>query len=461
MKPQASPVSDVSLVRSLGLKEAAALVIGTVVGTGVFIQAAGMTQQAGSATWVLLAWVTGGVLSLCGALCYAELSGLFPSAGGEYVFLREAYGGGVAFLFGWMRFWVVSPGSIAAYSVGAATFLSGPLGLGQQWQRSLFAAAAIIAFSGLNCLSVAVGGRVQKYLTTFKVVMIVGLTASIFLLGHGSTSNLTTSLTSTGGLFPGWNPFGAALIAALFAYDGWNNTPMAAGEIIDPGRNLPRALGLGMAGVLAIYALVNLAYFYALPADLVAASYSSAHVDALPVATLAAKNSFGPGVIPFFSFLFAISAFGALNGSVLTNARVPFAMARDKLFFRSLARLNAKTHVPVTSILWQAVVSILLAISGTFDQITVAVVFASWIFYGLGAFSVFILRRKLPLAKREFRIPFYPWLPLVFFVAALLILASALMTSPRESGLGVAFTLAGIPVYFWFRSRAAKEAGRG
>lgn len=444
-----------SLVRSLGLKEAAALVVGTVVGTGVFIQAASMAQNAGSATWVIAAWVVGGLVSLCGALCYGELGGMFPKAGGDYVFLKEAYGDGVAFLFGWIRFLIVSPGSIAAYAVGAATFLSGPLGLTEGWMRPAFAAGSVALFALINCMSVAVGGRIQGALTVLKIVLILGLSASIFLSGNGSVANLSTWTGSSGGGFPGWTGFGAALIAALFAYDGWNFMPMAAGEIKDPGKNIPRALAIGMAGVLAIYCLANLSYFYALPASEIANAFPIRQ-DALPTATLAAKTTLGDFILPFLSVLFSISAFGALNGAVLTTARVPFAMARDGLFPRKLGEVSHTTRVPIYAVAAQSAVAILLALSGTFQQLTVAVVFSSWTFYGLGALAVVILRKKSPNVVREFKTPFYPWLPIVFFVAAVLILTSALATSPFESGLGVVFTLLGIPVYLWFRARSKR-----
>lgn len=446
-----------SLVRSLGLSDAAALVVGTVIGTGVFIQGAGMIQQTGSAYWVLAAWVAGGVLSLCGALCYAELGCMFPSAGGEYVYLREAYGGGVAFLFGWMRFWIVSPGSIAAYAVGAATFLSGPLGMDVMWKQQVFAILSILIFSGLNCLPVKTGGRVQEFLTALKLVMIIGLGIAIFAMSKsGSFSNLATS--TTGGGFPGLAPFGAAMIAALFAYDGWNNMPMAAGEIINPGRNLPRALGLGMAGVMAIYCFANLAYFYALPASQATGAYSALNPQALPLATMAAQSSFGNVAIALFSVLFALSAIGALNGAVLTSARVPYAMARDGLFFKRLGNVSHTTHAPVPSVWAQAVVSSLLALSGTFDQLTVAVVFSAWIFYALAAASLFILRNKMPDRHRDFRVPLYPWMPILYICAALFLLVSALITSPLESGCGLGLTLAGIPVYLWFRRQNSKTS---
>ena len=250
-----------SLLRTLGLKEALGLVIGTVIGTGVFLKAGIMSQGTGAPLWVLLAWIVSGVLSLVGALCYAELGGLFPKAGGEYVFLREAYGDLSAFLYGWMRFWIGSPGSIAAYAVGAATFLGGVIGLQSQTEKNLAALSFIILFTVLNCFSVAFGGKIQTFITVLKIFMILGLTVAIFgAAGTGTWANLASG---TDGSWRGWSIFGSAMLAALWAYDGWNNMPMAAGEIRDPGKNIPRALILGMLAVLGIYCLANLAYFYA------------------------------------------------------------------------------------------------------------------------------------------------------------------------------------------------------
>ena len=439
-----------SLLRTLGLKEALGLVIGTVIGTGVFLKAGIMSQGTGAPLWVLLAWIVSGVLSLVGALCYAELGGLFPKAGGEYVFLREAYGDLSAFLYGWMRFWIGSPGSIAAYAVGAATFLGGVIGLQSQTEKNLAALSFIILFTVLNCFSVAFGGKIQTFITVLKIFMILGLTVAIFgAAGTGTWANLASG---TDGSWRGWSIFGSAMLAALWAYDGWNNMPMAAGEIRDPGKNIPRALILGMLAVLGIYCLANLAYFYALPFGEVLSAYSKNNPTALPVATKAAGAAFGSTAVVILSVAFVFSALGAMNGSILTGARVPYAMARDNLFFSSLGKVNESTHSPVISVVVQGIISCGLALSGTFDQLTDYVVFAAWIFYALVTASIFVFRRRIPEASRPFRTPGYPIVPVIFILVSLLLLVNTVITDPKECAIGLAFILSGIPVYFWFKA---------
>lgn len=439
-----------SLLRNLGLREAIAIVVGTVIGTGVFLKTAVMAQQAGSPFWVLAAWAAAGALSFAGALSYAELGARFPRAGGEYVYLREGYGPLIAFLYGWMRFWIGSPGSIAAYGVGAAIFLRELIpGLDSQWP----ALALILFFTVLNCFSVAFGGSVQTLLTVLKFAMVLGLSLAILFFGQATSWDHLAS--PEGATFTGFSAFGAAMLAALWAFDGWNNMPMAAGEIRDPGRVIPRALGLGLLAVLGIYALANVAYFYALPFSEVLSARSSAHPGELPVATKAAFSSFGSWTVSLLSFAFVLSAVGAMNGSILTSARVPFAMARDGLFFRFLGTVSEKTRVPVLSVLIQGAWSCVLALSGSFDQLTDYVVFASWIFYALCTASLFRLRRRDGAEAPAYRVPGFPFLPIVFLVVSLLLLVNTLYTSPRESGIGLAFILAGIPAYFFFRKGAA------
>jgi APA family basic amino acid/polyamine antiporter len=435
------------LLRSLGLKEATALVVGTVIGTGVFLKAAIMSQQVGSSGWVLLAWVAAGALSLTGALCYAELGSLFPRAGGEYVYLREAYGDLAGFLYGWMRFWIATPGSIAAYAIGAATFLGGAVEISPTAKVPV-AIGLIVAFSALNCLAVSFGGRVQVFMTALKIAMILGLIAAIFTGASSSWSNLSSSLH---GEWRGWSTFGTALIAALWAYDGWNNMPMAAGEIDEPKRTIPRALAGGMILVLILYGAVHLAYFYALPFSEVTSAYSRTTPDALPVATKAAAISIGPAAGTLLSLAFVLSALGAMNGSILTGARVPFAMARDGLFFSKFGDVSHQSRTPVISVLIQALIASALAMSGTFDQLTDYVVFASWIFYALAAASLFVFRRKQTDSTRDFSVPGYPILPLVFIACSALLLTNSLWTMPFESGMGLVFLLAGIPVFGLFQ----------
>lgn len=440
------------LPRTLGPRQASGLVIGTVIGTGVFIKAAVMSREAGSPAAVLAAWGVAGLLSLAGAFCYAELGSLMPEAGGEYVFLRESYGEMAGFLYGWMRFWIGSPGSIAAYAVGAATFASALLPLPGKAARIFLAIAFIGVFSFVNCVSVLLGGSLQVLLTFLKIALLLGVSWAIFAIGRsGSWSHLVG--TGHGSIsWHGWSAFGSAMIAALWAYDGWNNLPMAAGEIREPDRNIPRALTLGMLAVLVLYVLANLAFFYALPFSEVIASYSPANPGALPVATRAAQAAFGPSSVEILSVALVISALGAMNGSILTGARIPYAMARDGLFLGPLGRISARGHVPVAAILAQLLVSCALAASGTFDQLTDYVIFASFLFYSAVAASLFILRKRKPGRPGLFRTPLYPWLPALFILASALLLINTILTSPLQTGIGAIFIASGVPAYLWFRA---------
>ena len=459
------------LVRALSLADASALVVGTVIGTGVFLKAAPMAQAVGSPMWVLLAWVAAGLLSLAGALTYAELSSMMPEAGGEYVYLRKSYGELWAFLFGWQRFIVAGSASIASLGVGFSIFLSTVLPLEQVWLESDFkllgqaihwqfglkqvvAVSVIALLTGINCLSVSFGGRVHVILTLLKISGIAFIVFGIFIFSGGTTwSNLAAPSQSK---WNGLSAFGIAMLAALWGYDGWNNMPMAAGEVRDPGRNIPRALILGMLTVMAIYCSLNLAYFYALPFDQVARSSSTKYRDALPVAALASQTFLGEYGSRIVAIVFMVSALGALNGSILSNSRVPFAMARDGLFFKSFGRLSASTRVPVVCLVVQGFWASVLAISGTFDQLTDCLLFASWIFYALVTSSVFILRHKFPDMDRPYRTWGYPFVPLVFVLVAAWLIINTLFSKRVESITGLALMAVGLPLYWYFR-RANKS----
>ncbi|MFN0088469.1 MAG: APC family permease [Blastocatellia bacterium] len=462
------------LIRGLTLTDTTALVIGTVIGTGVFIKTAIMTQDTGSASMVLLAWVAAGLLSLAGALTYAELGAMLPHAGGEYVYLRAAYGETTAFLYGWMRFAVASSGSIAIISVGFATFLSAIFPMTEVWASSKFwligqeidwqfgmkqvvAVSAILFFTIINCFTVAVGGRVQSLLTVLKIGGVATVIFGVFFASKTADwSHLVTTGTANR---TGAAAFGLAMLAALWAYDGWNNMPMAAGEVQNPGRNVPLALIGGMITVMVIYCLANLAYFYALPYEEVATSNSTRFRDALPVATKAAQTVFGESGGRLISIAFILSALGALNGSTLTGARVPYAMARDGIFFSKAAVLNQRTHVPVYALLLQGVWACCLALSGTFDQLSDYVIFASWIFYGLVTSSVFVLRRKMPEAARPYKTLGYPLVPFVFVLVALWLVINTLVNRPIESVAGLVLISLGLPIYIYYRSRQRRKAG--
>ncbi len=444
------------LIRGLTLTDSIAIVIGTIIGTGVFLKTATMSQLVGSPTWVLVAWVVAGLLSLTGALAYAELGSIMPDAGGEYVYLKEGYGELWAFLYGWMRFWIASPGSIAAYAVGAATFMSGMLDLSVVGGKTSSAVIMIVLFSALNCFSVAFGGRIQSFMTFFKVLIIAGIALGIFFLGStGSMANLQDTASANVG-FIGWSAFGSAILAALWAYDGWCNLSMVGGEIQNPKRNVPLSFMIGMLAILALYLVVNVAYFFALPFTEILNSNSSQFPDALPVATKAAMNFLGTSGVTALSAAFVFSSLGAMNGAILTSARVPYAMAHDGLFFKQLANVSEKTHVPVVSIIVQAIVSIALALSGTFDQLTDYVVFSAWIFYAMVTSVVFVMRKKRPDLKREYKTIGYPVLPAIFIILGVLLLINTIITAPQSSSIGLAFITTGVPVFYFFK-RCQKE----
>jgi APA family basic amino acid/polyamine antiporter len=465
-EPEATPATR-ELARALSLRDAIALVL-TVIGTGVFLKTATMAQLVGTPSTVLLAWLAAGLLSLAGALTYGELGAMMPKAGGEYVFLREAYGDLLAYLFGWSSVMLIASGGLAAVSTALASFLAAvvPLDavwvtrdfhvLGQvvQWRfgvQQLVAVAVILLFAWVNSRGTAVGGRVQWIATVAKLggiaIIVIG---AFFLSNTGSFEHLKSPAVE---LRPsaGIGAFGAAMIAALWAYQGWSNVPMVAGEIEKPERNVPRALIYGMLIVILVYLITNLAYFYALPFADVLTSNSTAFRDSLPVAARAAQtfSSYGPQIV---SIAFIIAAIGALNGITMMNARVPFAMARDGLFFRFLGNLNPKSQVPANAIWFQAIWACLLALSGTFDQITTSLIFGVWVFAALVGSSLFILRHKLPVAPRRYRTPGYPIVPALFVLVALWLVVNTVMAYPVESAAGLVLMALGLPFYFYFRA---------
>ena len=462
------------LIRSLTFTNTTSLVIGTIIGTGIFLKTAIMAQQVGTPALVLAAWVVAGALSLAGALTYAELGAMLPQAGGEYVYLRAAYGNLLAFLYGWMVVAIEATGSIAALGVAFSTFLSAVWPINSVWiehtitvfghelfwnfgLKQVIAVAAILFFSAINCAGVAFGGRVQLVFTVARLLAIAVVVAGVFLFSENATwSNLATgSGTVQGG---GLKAFGAAMLAALWAYNGWNNMPMVAGEVRDPGRNIPRALIIGMLIVLVVYGLTNLAYLYALPFDEVVTSNSTAYRGALPLATKAAQTFLSTSGAKFVTAAFLLSTMGALQGVILVKARVPFAMARDGLFFSKLGQVSRSTRVPVRAMGLEALWASVLAVSGSFDQLTDFVIFAAWIFYGLTAASVFLLRRKMPDAVRPYRTLGYPMVPLVFVLVALWLVINTLQTSPVESGTGLLLILLGLPLYFYFQRKQRRTA---
>jgi APA family basic amino acid/polyamine antiporter len=400
---------------------------------------------------------------------------MLPHAGGEYLYVRAAFGDMAAFLNGWMRF-VVGSAGIAALGVGFATFLSALVPMPAVWAQRTFhllgrdlhwrlgeqevvAVAAILLFGAINCAGVAFGGRFQSVLTAAKALGIAIIVVGAFLFsGSGSPEHFRTPASAPP--WTGLQAFGAAMLSALWACDGWAYMPMVAGEVREPGRNVPRALTVGVVVVLALYGLANLAYFWALPFSEILSANSSLHRDALPVAAKTAQTFLGPRGPAIVSVLFMISAAGALNGVILATARIPFIMSRDGVFFARLGTIHPASRVPVWAIGALSVWSSLLALSGSFDQLTDMSVFGYWVFYALAASTVFVLRRRLPDTPRPYRTVGYPVVPALFVLTAVWLLSNTLQTNPVESAVGLLLIFLGLPVFLYYRAGSRQRAAR-
>jgi APA family basic amino acid/polyamine antiporter len=464
------------LNRGLGLSAGIAINVANVIGTGVFLKTRVMTCNVDDPLIVMMVWAAAGTLSLLGAFCYAELASMMPAAGGDYVFLRKAYGRLTSFLYGWTVFAIMKTGSQAALAVGFAIFLNTALGgaLDSTWLTlplgdgievpgiTIFALGALWLVTFFNCASVTATGGAATVLTILKVLTVVGVGVGAFAFGSGDFGNFAGS--ASGGTCEGVEAsamggiagIGAAMLGALWAYDGWNNVAPLCGEVKDPQRNLPRMFIWGTLLVIVLYVGVNAAYFYVLsPTEVASVSATSS------VATEVLASFAGPFAVTFMAAALMLSSLGSLHSSVLANSRVPYAMAADGMFFKPLAKLSSRTRVPVNAVLAQAGWASVLAISGTFDTLTDSVVFASCLFYALSAAAVIIFRIREPDLPRPFRTWGYPFTPVIFVLVSAALLASALYATPKQALLGVGVIALGVPFYFyWSRqvdSRAARE----
>jgi APA family basic amino acid/polyamine antiporter len=456
------------LTRGVGPWAAMAVNVANMIGTGVFLKTRVMTCNVGSAKMVLVVWLAAGLLSLAGTFAYSEIAAMMPEAGGDYVYLRRAYGRLTGFLFGWISFTVARAGSQAALAVGLAIFMNVALrGALDRWHLEAASFGVHLSVSGLtlvaltsiwtvaviNCASVAAGGRMALALTIAKVGLVLSVGVGAFVFAAGDWSHLAESglagacegvASSARGGIAG---FGAAMLGALWAYDGWQNVAPLAGEIRDPQRNLPRAFVGGTLVVVALYLFVNVAYYYALtPLQIAGIPATSS------VATEVLKRFLGPMAVSMTAVALMISSFGALHASVLANSRIPFAMARDGLFFRGLVRLSPRSNVPARAILAQAVWASVLALSGSYDTLTDSVIFASWLFYGLVTASLFVFRKTMPEAPRPYHALGYPVIPMIFLLVTAALLINTFVAAPRQAIQGVALLAAGLPFY-WYWSR--------
>ncbi len=463
-------ISPPELSRDLGVSHASAVVVGTIIGSGIFLVPTEMMQAVGSAKLVYLAWVVGGLLSFFGALTYAELGAMKPQAGGEYVYVRDGYGPLAGFLYAWTWFVIAKPASIATVVVGlvrilgtfpvfsffSANFTSFPFAV--TWGQVVAIAAAVL-ISLLNYIGVKRAGEFQLVFTLLKVAIILGIVVVCFSgLGtatgrdviHRGWSNFAGTFAGAKGGVAG---FMAALVAALWAYDGWNDLNMVAGEVKHPERSIPIALIAGVATVGVLYVLMNAAVQYVLPASAIAASARPASD-----AVAAVMGRVGAGIV---SAGMALSMLVTLNGTIMSGARVPYAVARDGYFFRALADVSPRFHTPSVAIAVQAALSIVLLLLGAnFRQLFSLAIFAEWLFYMIAASTVFVFRRREPNLPRSYRTWGYPIVPALFVIVAAALLAYTFKNDWPNSGYGLLVILAGIPVFAYFASSRRQSRSR-
>ena len=437
------------LPRVLNVWHATAIVVGTIIGSGIFLVPQEMMRAVGSSSLVYGAWIAGGLLTLFGAMTYAELGAMMPRAGGEYVFLRNAYGDVPAFLYMWTWFAVAKPASIASITTGLARILGvfpafawldnlalhAPLPIA--WSQ-IFAIAAAWLITGLNYLGIKKAGDFQLFFTWLKVLLVLTISGFCFASPHGALGNFRTTFSGAQGGFAG---FMVALIASLWAYDGWNDLTMVAGEVKHPERSLPIALILGVGIVGILYMGTNAGIQYILPAPQIAASGRPA-----VLAMSVVSGHLGASLV---SAVMALSVLVTLNGTTMSGARVPFAAARDRLFPARMAHIHPRFQSPSTSLIAQGLLStLLLLLVGRFQQLFELAIFAEWLFYLLTATTIFYYRRRIPAAERPFRSWGYPVLPAIFVAAAGVLLYYSFASNLRSSLVGTLIILAGLPVYW-------------
>ncbi len=441
--------NSAELSRDLGPSHATAIVIGTIIGSGIFLVPAEMTQAVGSAKLIFLAWIVGGLLSFFGAYTYAELGAMRPQAGGEYVYVRDAYGPLPAFLYAWTWFLIAKPASIASITIGmvrilggfpALAFFSFPVLHSRISYGQLVAIAATVFISFLNYIGIKKAGDFQLVFTLLKIAIVLGIVVVGFSYSRGTWVNFSGAYAGAKGGIAG---FMAALVAALWAYDGWNDLNMVAEEVRKPERSIPRALIFGVAAVGILYILVNTAVQYAMPASSIASSARPASDTAGLV-----LGTFGASVV---SAGMALSMLVTLNGTTMSGARVPFAVARDGHFFSALARVHPRFHTPSTAIVVQAMLSVLLLLlGGNFRQLFSLAIFAEWLFYMIAGSTIFIFRRRESKTPRPFRIWGHPFLPALFVAASAVLLYYTFTGNLLNSAAGLVVILAGIPVFYGF-----------
>jgi amino acid transporter len=440
------------LSRRLGFWSAVGLVIGVTIGSGIFRTPASIATRVPDPGGMLLVWLLGGVISLCGALSVAELAASLPQTGGWYVYLREGWGRLAAFLFGWSELVLIRASAAGAIATVFAEYCLRSIGYTAGGTTvNLVAAAAIIVTALINIRGVRLGALVTGASTIAKFAALTAIVAFAFLLGgdagasttHFLTSPLTSftsSTSSTSSTFSTFSTFGLALISVLWAYDGFADVSFAGGEVTNAGRTLPRAIVAGTLAILAIYLAANAAYLYVTPVEGIAASPL--------IAAETMQRVFGAGGATFVSIVVTVSAFGALNATMLVAPRVFFAMADDRLFFRQAAAVHPRYGTPWVAILLAMTLGVLFVLTRTFEQLADTFVLSIWPFYVLAIAGVYRLRRTRPELPRPYRIPGYPLVPAIFIAAGIYLIANAIVSDPLWTGVTFAIVLAGVPVYY-------------
>jgi APA family basic amino acid/polyamine antiporter len=459
-KPTPEVTSD-GLVRGLGRWDAVLLTIGAVIGTGIFITPADVARALPHHGLILLVWALGGLLTLAGALSYAELGALYPRAGGMYHYLKEAYGPFSGFLYGWACFLVIMSGGIAALAVAFGEYLGSFLPLFSTsnilWQLPIgpwtwsvsggqvAAAAAILIITVINYLGLREGAFVQNLLTVLKIGAIAGFVGLAFLVDARHSAAIMSPLPHVSLI----TAFGVAMIAALWTYDGWYGPTFSAGEMRDPQRTLPFGLVWGTVLIMVLYALMNMVYFRTLSLEEMAATPR--------IAETAAAVLFGAIGGKLMSAAVLISTLGCVSASILYSSRIYHPMARDRIFFKSLAKVHPKYHTPGRSLWAQSIWAAVLALSGSYEQLYTYVIFASLLFHVATAGAVIVLRVKHPDVERPYKVFGYPWVPILFILTSILLVGSTFVERPVESIAGLAILATGVPAYLWWRRHPAGD----
>jgi APA family basic amino acid/polyamine antiporter len=481
-----SSVGETQLVKGLGLFDATTLVMGSMIGSGIFIVSADVARQVPSPAGLLLAWGITAVLMMIGALSYGELAAMMPKAGGMYVYLREAYSPLWGFLYGWTTFLVIGSATIAAVAIAFAKFTGiffpwfsstawilgplklGPYNLGLNTQN-LLAILSIALLTWVNLRGLRTGAIVQNLFTVAKVSAVVGLVLLGLTIGRNPEAiqvNFTDFWRGLDWSFGLFTVMAVALVGPLFASFAWENVTFTAGETINPSRNIPLSLAVGVGAVMTLYLLTNVTYLFTLPLEGVAGAGNVLergiqHAAEDRVGAAAGEVVFGPAGAYLLAGAIMISTFGCNNGLILAYPRVYYAMARDRVFFARLGELNPKTHVPGAALLLQGIWASALTLSGTYGDLLDYIVFAVLIFYMLTIGGLFVLRRKRPDAERPYRAFGYPLLPALYIVVSLFIALCILVMKPRFSWPGLILVALGAPVYFLWKKHSQAAEGRG